>query len=65
MANTYDRVDWKFLIKMYEKRNFNNIEVDKMSRLVENKLYSILINGLKLINFKRPYLSEYEVLGGP
>lgn len=45
MAKTYDRVGWKFLIKVLEKIGFDSNVVDINWRLIANNWYSVLING--------------------
>lgn len=45
IIKAYDRVKWHFLIKVLEKMVFDNGEVDKIWRLIDKNLYSILING--------------------
>lgn len=45
MAKDYDRVEWRFLIKVLEQMGFSNTLTDMVWRLLDNNWYSILING--------------------
>lgn len=45
MAKAYDKLEWKFLIKVLEKIGFDSYVVDQIWSLVANNWYSVLING--------------------
>lgn len=45
MAKAYDRVDWRFLIKVVEKMGFDKVFLDMIWRIITNNWYSLLING--------------------
>ncbi|XP_060190654.1 uncharacterized protein LOC132619919 [Lycium barbarum] len=45
MAKAYDRVSWRYLIRVLRKMGFAEIFIDMVWRLIANNWYSILLNG--------------------
>lgn len=45
MAKAYDKVEWRFLIRVLEKMGFDAEILDMVWRLIANNWYSISING--------------------
>lgn len=45
MAKAYDRVFWKYLLKVLRCFGFSERIIDMVLRLISNSWYSVLVNG--------------------
>lgn len=45
MEKAYDRVSWKYMIKVLRRFGFSERIIDMVVRIISNNCYSVLVNG--------------------